>query len=76
MVCSRCKLLGRRLTGIARELPVAHEMGWLVLGLRPAGDRGVWSDSKEVWKHGPKSECPSRTPMQRQRESTETEVRA
>ena len=38
-------------------------MGWLVLGLRPAGDRGVRSDSKEVWAHGTKSECPSRAPM-------------
>ncbi len=38
-------------------------MGWLVLGLRPAGDRGVRSDSKEVWEHRPKSECPSRTPI-------------
>src|SRR3712207_9360337 len=35
-------------------------MGWLVLGLRPAGVRGARSDSKEVWEH-PKSECPSRT---------------
>ena len=33
-------------------------MGWLVLGLRPAGARGVRSDSKEVWEHRPKSECP------------------
>ncbi len=38
-------------------------MGWLVLGLRPAGARGGRSDSKEVWEHNPKSECPSRTPM-------------
>ncbi len=38
-------------------------MGWLVLGLRPAGDRGVRSDSKEVWEHRPKSDCPSCTPM-------------
>ena len=39
-------------------------MGWLVLGLRPAGARrSVRSDSKEVWEHRPKSECPSRTPM-------------
>src|SRR5215212_1432972 len=38
-------------------------MGWLVLGLRPAGDHGVRSDSKEVWEHCPKSECPSRTPI-------------
>jgi Transposase len=30
---------------------------------RPAGDRGARSDSKEVWEQGPKSECPSRTPM-------------
>jgi transposase len=48
-------------------------MGWLVLGLRPAGDRGVWSDSKEVWEQDPKSECPSRT---NGRGPTETEVRA
>ena len=38
-------------------------MGWLVLGLRPAGARGGRSDSKEVWKPSPKSECPSRTPQ-------------
>src|SRR5215203_209113 len=48
-------------------------MGWLVLGSRPAGDRGVRSDSKEVWEQGPKSECPSRA---NDRGSTETEVRA
>jgi transposase len=48
-------------------------MGWLVLGSRPAGDRGVRSDSKEVWEQGPKSECPSRA---NGRGSTETEVRA
>jgi len=58
---------------MAPELPVARKMGWLVLGLRPAGDRGVRSDSKEVWKQGPKSECPSRA---NGRGSTETEVRA
>src|SRR5215218_887206 len=38
-------------------------MGWLVLGLRPSGARGGRSDSKEVWKQSPKSECPSRTPQ-------------
>jgi hypothetical protein len=38
-------------------------MGWLVLGLRPAGARGVRSDSKEVWEHRPKSECPSRATL-------------
>src|SRR5215217_7206002 len=38
-------------------------MGWLVLGLRPTGARGGRSDSKEVWKQSPKSECPSRTPQ-------------
>jgi hypothetical protein len=31
--------------------------------LRPAGARGGRSDSKEVWEHHPKSECPPRTPM-------------
>src|SRR5215217_5047442 len=30
---------GAGYTGIARELPVACRMGWLVLGLRPAGAR-------------------------------------
>src|SRR5215203_3392122 len=35
-------------------------MGWLVLGLRPSGDRGVRSDSKQRWEQRPKSECPSR----------------
>src|SRR5215203_1929786 len=38
-------------------------MGWLVLGLRPAGARGGRSDSKEVWEQRPKSECPPRAPM-------------
>jgi transposase len=31
--------------------------------LRPAGARGVRSDSKEVWEHRPKSECPSRATL-------------
>src|SRR5215211_3658636 len=35
-------------SGIAREFPVAHKVGWLVLGLHPAGARGVRSDSKEA----------------------------
>jgi hypothetical protein len=38
----------------------------------PAPEAG--SDSKEVWEHRPKSECPSRTPMAEVR--PETEVRA
>ncbi len=38
-------------------------MGWPLLGLRPAVENGARSDSKEVWEQGPKSECPSRTPM-------------
>src|SRR3712207_8368935 len=45
-------------------------MGWLVLGLRPAGVRGARSDSKEVWEH-PKSECPSRTSQAEVRPKTE-----
>jgi hypothetical protein len=49
--------------GIARELPVARKVGWLVLGLRPAGARGERSDSKEVWEQNPKSECPSQKPQ-------------
>ena len=32
---------GAGYTGIARELPVARRMGWLVLGLRPAGACGA-----------------------------------
>jgi hypothetical protein len=28
-------------------------LGWLVLGLRPAGARGRRSDSKEVWEQKP-----------------------
>src|SRR5215204_6936290 len=48
-------------------------MDWLVLGLRPAVENDVRSDSKEVWEQGPKSECPSRA---NGRGSTETEVRA
>ena len=31
--------------------------------MRPAGARGVRSDSKEVWEHHPKSECPTRATM-------------
>jgi hypothetical protein len=38
-------------------------MGWLVLGLPPAGARGGRSDSKEVWEQSLKSECPSHTPQ-------------
>ena len=49
-------------------------MGWLVLGLRPAGARGVRSDSKEVWEQEPEvgmsfARADGRGP-------TETEVRA
>jgi transposase len=51
-------------------------MGWLILGLRPAGDRGVRSDSKEVWEHRSKSECPSRTPIVVARIRPKTEVPA
>src|SRR5215213_1387071 len=40
-----------------------HKVGWLVLGLRPAGARGERSDSKEVWEQNPKSECPSQKPQ-------------
>src|SRR5215217_5232945 len=53
-------------TGLRDRSPTScrpHKVGWLVLGLRPAGARGGRSDSKEVWKQGPKSECPSRTPQ-------------
>jgi hypothetical protein len=50
-------------------------MGWLVLGLRPAVENGVRSDSKEVWEQGPKSECPSRTPVVAE-VRPKTEVRA
>jgi len=63
VVCSlsafRVPVKGRSRTSC--RLP---EVGWLVLGLRPAGACGVRSDSKEVWEQeGPKSECPSREPM-------------
>ena len=40
-----------------------RKVGWLVLGLRPAGARGERSDSKEVWEQSPKSECPSQKPQ-------------
>jgi hypothetical protein len=36
----------------------------------------VRSDSKEVWERGPKSECPSRTPIVVARIRPKTEVRA
>ena len=39
------------------------EMGWPVLGLRPAVENDARSDSKEVWQQDPKSECPPRTPV-------------
>src|SRR4051812_39560784 len=48
---------------LANFLSPTTEVGWLVLGLRPAGVRGGRSGSKEVWEQSPKSECPSRTPM-------------
>ena len=54
MVSRAAKLLGRRLyrdrSPTSCRLP---EVGWLVLGLRPAGARGVRSDSKEVWEQKP-----------------------
>src|SRR5215207_11013599 len=51
---------GAGYTGIARELPVARRIGWLVLGLRPASaQRGV--TQKRYGSRSPKSECPSRT---------------
>jgi hypothetical protein len=34
--------------GIARKFPVARKTGWLVLGLPPAVENGVRSDSKDV----------------------------
>ena len=50
-------------------------MGWLVLGLRPAGARGVRSDSKEVWESTARSRNVLR-PLEDGRGPTETEVRA
>jgi Transposase len=50
-------------------------MGWLVLGLRPAGARGVRSDSKEVWEHKPEVGM-SFARVDGGKDPTETEVRA
>ena len=64
VVSRAAKLLGYRLyRDRSRTSCRPREMGWLVLGLRPAGARGGRSDSKEVWKQSPKSECPSHTPQ-------------
>src|SRR5829696_5657637 len=62
--------------GIARELPVARWMGWLVLGLRPAGARGGRSDSKEVWEQKPEVGMSFAHANSSGKDPTETEVRA
>src|SRR5215208_3447329 len=51
-------------------------MGWLILGLRPAGDRGVRSDSKEVWEHRSKLKVGMSFAHANDRDPTETEVPA
>jgi hypothetical protein len=54
VVSRAAKLLGRRFyRDRSRTSCRPRGMGWLVLGLRPAGARGVRSDSKEVWEHKP-----------------------
>jgi transposase len=54
VVSRAAKLLGYRLhRDRSRTSCRPHEVGWLVLGLRPAGARGERSDSKEVWEHKP-----------------------
>src|SRR5829696_5192196 len=65
VVSRAAKLLGYRLhRDRSRTSCRPHKVGWLVLGLRPAGARGGRSDSKEVWEHNPKSECPSQKPQE------------
>ena len=54
MVSRAAKLLGYRLHRDRSPTSCRpHKVGWLVLGLRPAGARGERSDSKEVWEHKP-----------------------
>jgi hypothetical protein len=54
VVSRAAKLLGHRLCrDRSRTSCRPSEMGWLVLGLRPAGARGGRSDSKEVWEQKP-----------------------
>jgi hypothetical protein len=49
VVSRAAKLLGRRLYGDRSRISCRpHEVGWLVLGLRPAVENGVRSGSKEV----------------------------
>jgi hypothetical protein len=52
VVSRAAKLLGYRLCrDRSRTSCRPHKVGWLVLGLRPAGARGGRSDSKEVCAH-------------------------
>ena len=51
-------------------------MGWLILGLRAAGDRGVRSDSEEVWEHRSKLKVGMSFAHANDRDPTETEVPA
>jgi hypothetical protein len=53
VVSRAAKLLGYRLCRDRSRTPAARRMGWLVLGLRPAVENGVRSDSKEVWEQKP-----------------------
>jgi hypothetical protein len=54
VVSRAAKLLGYRFQGsLANFLSPTTEVGWPVLGLRPAGTRGGRSGSKEVWEHKP-----------------------
>ena len=56
MVSRAARLLGYRLhRDRSRTSCRPSAMGWLVLGLRPAGARGVRSDSKEVWEQSTRS---------------------
>jgi hypothetical protein len=61
VVSRAAKRLGYRLSGsLTNFLWSVRWIGLLSACVPPQGTR---SDSKEVWEHGTKSECPSRTPM-------------
>ena len=63
LVVSRAaKLLGYRFQGSLANFPLARKLGWLVLGLRPAG-APAGGVAQKRYVHGTKSECPSRAPV-------------
>ena len=57
MVSRVAKLLGYRFRDRSRT-SCRPPVGWLVLGLRPAGARGWRSGSKEVWEQKPEVGMP------------------